>query len=264
MRVPQTLDRGIRLFRHPILDWGSRVHPALPALFWGPLAGGAIIWAAAVERAVWAALGWAALGFATWLLFEYAIHRWFFHFRPSRPWMQRLFYLVHEHHHRYQERDRLLAPPLLSLPIAAACWGLFYLTIGRWSGLPAVAASFGGFILAYLVYDYTHFYVHFGRPRTRWGRYVRRCHLQHHFSTPDTWYCISWPWVDYLFRTQGGRRRTEGLEAGEVPFDVLDSWSEEGLPPMVREHERRRAAEERAATARTATAHEAETHAAGR
>jgi dihydroceramide fatty acyl 2-hydroxylase len=263
MRVPQTLDRGIRLFRHPILDWGSRVHPALPALFWGPLATTAFVWSILAELTVATALGWATAGFGVWIFFEYAIHRWFFHFRPSRAWMQRLFYLVHEHHHRYQERDRLLAPPLLALPIAATCLGLFYLTVGRWAGLAAVGALFGGFIFAYLVYDYTHFYVHFGRPRTRWGRYVRRCHLQHHFSTPDTWYCISWPWLDYLFRTQGGRRRSEGLEEGDMPYDVFDSWSDEGLPPMVREHERRRAEEEQAATASGTMAREAEPHAAG-
>ncbi len=32
------LDHGIRLFKNPIMDMLSRIHPAVPALTWGPAA----------------------------------------------------------------------------------------------------------------------------------------------------------------------------------------------------------------------------------
>lgn len=228
----RTFDRGIRLFEHPLLDWGSRVHPALPLLFWGPISLGLIV------RALWGSTSAGAVavsvvvGFFGWFLAEYAIHRWFFHFRPRSLRMRRLFYLVHEHHHRYQERDRLLAPPLMSLAIGGML-ALAFLAVMPWIGVDVMLAFAGGFAAGYLCYDYTHYLIHFARPRTRWGRYVRRCHLEHHFSTPERWFCISIPWVDYLFGTAGLR----GPKSSRPEIEPHDLWDDESLPPLVRAYE---------------------------
>lgn len=206
-RQERLLRRGIRLFKHPVLDWASRAHPLLPALLWGPLVI-AFFWygVASIASKGTIAIG-LLIGFCAWILTEYAIHRWFFHFRPRSAAARRFFYYVHEHHHRYQEWDRLLAPPMLSLSIAAVLLPAIYLTVGRWLGLPLMCVFLTGYSVGYLVYDYTHLYLHFARPRTRWGRYLRRCHLEHHFARPDRWFCISFPPLDFLFLTH--RRRSE-------------------------------------------------------
>jgi len=232
-RRPQTLDRGIPLFENRLLDWGSRIHPSMPLLFWGPISLGALVIAALSDLTWIGFLGWSAAGYLCWVATEYSVHRWFFHFRPRTLWLRRWLYLVHEHHHRYLERDRLLAPPLLSLSIGAVFIGSFLATIGPVVGLDAVWAFGGGFGTAYLVYDYTHYRIHFVRPRTRWGRYLRRCHLEHHFRSPDRWFCISWPWFDYLMRTQGGDLRRDRTS----PHAAAADWDDESLPPMVRRYE---------------------------
>lgn len=224
------LERGIRLFDNPLLDWGSRVHPLTPLIIWGSLAVAAMLlgWRLGVRGP--RVFAYVALGYLAWLLAEYAIHRWFFHFQPRAHWLKRWFYYVHEHHHRYQERDRLLAPPLLSLSIGAALVGVAYLTFRQLIGTGETAWMVGGGALAYLVYDYTHLFIHFAKPRTRWGRFLRRCHYEHHFARPGCWFCISFPPLDYLFGTQGGRR-AEMDDAVSEPFDV------ESLPVKVRQHE---------------------------
>jgi hypothetical protein len=38
MAKENKLRRGIRIFDNPVMDWLSRIHPAIPALFWGPIA----------------------------------------------------------------------------------------------------------------------------------------------------------------------------------------------------------------------------------
>lgn len=232
-RRPLTLDRGIPLFENRWLDWGSRIHPSVPLLFWGPISLGAIVVATFGDLSWFGVLSWSAAGYLTWILAEYSVHRWFFHFRPRSLILRRLFYLVHEHHHRYLERDRLLAPPLMSLSIGAVFIGLFFVILGPLVGLDAVWAFGGGFGAAYLAYDYTHYFIHFSRPRTRWGRFLRRCHLEHHFRTPDRWYCISWPWFDYLFRTE----RSGRVKAVVSSYADAHVWDDESLPEMVRRYE---------------------------
>ena len=239
---PNTLDRGIRLFEHPLLDWGSRVHPALPGLFCGPVAVAALAASVRYDLGPLAIGAWFVAGYAAWMFAEYALHRWFFHFRPRSARLQRVFYVVHEHHHRYQERDRLLAPPLMSLSIGAIFVGAFFLAVAPWVGYGPMWAFAAGFCVSYLVYDYTHYFIHFAKPRTRWGRFVRRCHLEHHFSTPDRWFCISFPPLDYLFGTQ--RRVGTRSDVARPQHDDRDrddrhrdDWSRDGLPPLVRRFE---------------------------
>lgn len=224
------LRRGIRLFDHPLLDWASRVHPVLPALFWGPLSVGGIAWGLWSGFPVELAVGLLAAGYLSWIVSEYFIHRWFFHFRPRATWLKRLFYYVHEHHHRYQEFDRLLAPPLLSLSLGAVSVGLFYVLIGRTMGFAAMCVFGGGFGIGYLIYDYTHLYIHFARPKSRWGRFLRRCHLEHHFARPDRWFCISLPWLDFVFRTNARPQDLSRHLEEPAPDD-------DALPCRVRDYE---------------------------
>lgn len=227
------LQRGIRLFDHPLMDWGSRVHPLLPALFWGPIALGELVWGASGCDSALAVVFWSLAGYGYWLVFEYVAHRWLFHFRPPGKWLRKLYYYVHEHHHRYQERDRLMAPPLMSVSIASTMYVIAFATLGDWLGLHRVLVLLFGFTSGYLLYDYIHYYTHFARPRTKLGRFVRRCHLEHHFKSPDRWFCISFPWLDYLFGTNG----TDGLRPDADHARELSRWDIDGLPAKVREHE---------------------------
>ena len=234
------LDRGIRLFDNPVLDFMSRVHPLVPVSFWLPVAIGFLVYALGfAEPALpwFHALWLAPAGWVVWCFSEYLIHRFFFHFQPRVRWMKMLFYYVHEHHHRYQEKDRLLAPPLMSLPIFGFFCVLFYFGIATWAGLAPACAVMSGFIVGYLIYDYIHLYTHFAKPKTKVGKLLRRLHLQHHFARPDRWYGISCPWVDYVFRTN--------VHKGEKSLNNKDNrgaevhyFGDDELPPKVQEWER--------------------------
>ncbi|HXV76631.1 MAG TPA: sterol desaturase family protein [Candidatus Polarisedimenticolaceae bacterium] len=189
--------RRTRAFASPWLERLSRIHPLVPLCVWAPLAVAAIVAGARAGLSAAAVAGWTAAGLLAWTLTEYVLHRWLFHFEPADPGLRDKLYPVHRLHHDVQEWDRLVAPLLMSVPLAAVFFGLFSLVVGWPSALPL----FGGFVIGYLAYDYIHFYTHFGRPRTRIGRGLRRRHLQHHFACPDRWFGVSSPLWDYVFRT---------------------------------------------------------------
>ena len=188
---------NVRAFDNPVLERPSRVHPAVPACVWGPIALGIIYFGYHRDLSAGAVALTSIAGVAAWTLAEYFLHRWAFHWQPNNPRLRKLVYPIHGLHHDYQEWDRLVAPPLLAVPLWFAFLGLFWLALGS----PWVFPFLGGFTIGYLVYDYTHFYTHFGRPRSRIGKGLRRRHLQHHFACPDRWYGVSSPLWDYVFCT---------------------------------------------------------------
>jgi sterol desaturase/sphingolipid hydroxylase (fatty acid hydroxylase superfamily) len=193
-----TRERGVRVFENDILDWMSRAHPAFPALFWVPGAIASIVWGLMTGTAWFHMLWLVVVGFIAWTFFEYVLHRWIFHFVPESKTLRRHYYLVHQIHHEYHEWDRLVAPPMMSVTLGVIFLGLFYLLFG---GHTWMWGFFAGFIFGYLAYDYVHFYTHFGRPKSRTAKMLRRRHMQHHTTYPNRWYGVSSPLWDYVFRT---------------------------------------------------------------
>lgn len=195
--MPRGAKHGVRAFEHPLLERLSRVHPVLPAVFWGPVSlalfGLAVHGGAAPARI---ALVWLA-GLLSWTFVEYVLHRWVFHYVPADERLRELLYPLHMLHHDAQEWDRLVAPPLMSIPAFLVFLGLFSL----WPGAPRMYPLLSGFVAGYLAYDYVHLYTHFARPRSRLGKGLRRRHLHHHFASSDRWYGVSSPLWDYVFGT---------------------------------------------------------------
>jgi len=203
MRKPVEPGGKARAFDNDVLERLSRIHPAVPLFFWGPLAVWMIGSGLRQSPSALVATGLTVFGLAAWTLTEYILHRWVFHFQPSNPTAARWYYPVHQLHHDVQEWDRLVAPLLLSLPLGA----LFFVVFSMLLGWPTVLPAFGGFVVGYLAYDYIHFYTHFARPKTALGRGLRRRHLQHHHAFHDRWYGVSSPLWDYVFRTHVPRKR---------------------------------------------------------
>lgn len=187
----------VRAFENPILERLSRVHPALPISIWGPVAAGLIYLGHYMGVSLAGVAGLTIAGLVSWTLAEYMLHRYVFHWEPRTPALRKMFYPLHQLHHDVQEWDRLVAPPLLAVPVWMTFLGLFWWTLG----MPTIFPFFGGFTIGYLTYDYIHFHTHFGTPRSRIGRALRRRHLQHHFACHDRWYGVSSPFWDFVFRT---------------------------------------------------------------
>jgi dihydroceramide fatty acyl 2-hydroxylase len=189
--------RGVdaKIFDHPKLERLSRVHPATPAVLFLPV----VVLSLAFSRqsAVSLVLTY-VLGLLAWTLTEYVIHRFLFHLSPIGPITYRLLFLAHGVHHAHpDDADRLVMPPIVSIPtgIASALTLRALLGAGLWLGF------FAGFVTGYVIYDSLHYFIHHHRPRTAIGKMITRHHLRHHFKDTTSRYGVSSPLWDFILGT---------------------------------------------------------------
>ncbi len=194
------------LFRSRFLDFFSRVHPVVPALIYGPVIVALIV--LGVNRG----LGpvetplLVVAGLAFWTLAEYWLHRKLFHWEPDHPIGSRLHFIIHGVHHDHpNDKLRLVMPPAASIPLALLFFGAFYLVLGA----PTVYAFFAGFLLGYLGYDYTHYYLHHFVPKSKLGKKLREHHMRHHFQDHRYGFGVSSPVWDHVFHTVPRSRRAQ-------------------------------------------------------
>jgi dihydroceramide fatty acyl 2-hydroxylase len=191
------------LFSNRFLDFFSRVHPAVPAIIFVPVIGGLI--AAGLSRDVGGAetVLLVLAGFAIWTLAEYWLHRKFFHWEPDNAIGRRMHFIIHGVHHDHpNDRMRLVMPPGASIPLAALFFGLFWLIFG----LPTAYPLFAGFLVGYLAYDYTHYWLHHFVPKSTLGKRLREQHMRHHFQDHRFGYGVSSPLWDAVFGTLPRKR----------------------------------------------------------
>jgi dihydroceramide fatty acyl 2-hydroxylase len=193
---------GIQVLGNPWIDRTlARAHPAFPAAFYGP-------W---IVLVLWLgyrpgdALRFTAaflVGWLVWSLVEYAVHRFVFHrsFAATRSGRIAAF-LTHGYHHAYpRDPTRLVMPPLMSVPLAAALFVLAHLVLGG----GALDAVFCGFVAGYVAYDSVHYVVHHTRATTGVLGWLRRYHLMHHHRDPPARYGVSSPLWDVVLGTFRG------------------------------------------------------------
>jgi dihydroceramide fatty acyl 2-hydroxylase len=191
------------MFESRVLDFFSRVHPAVPVFVFVPVVVAMAVWGLA-QVSLLAMIGLAVAGYAMWTLFEYWLHRLVFHFEPADGVGARLHWIIHGVHHEHPNDPlRLVMPPAVSVPLAAAVFAALYLVCGE-RYAPGLAV---GFYAGYLVYDMLHYYLHHFAPRGRLGRMLRERHMRHHFQDDTRGFGISAPYWDELFGTSSRRRR---------------------------------------------------------
>lgn len=190
------------LFKSEFLNFFSRVHPAVPAVVFVPVIV-AMEWLGADRGfALWQLALLTLAGIGVWTLTEYWLHRLVFHWEPDNAIGRRMHFIIHGIHHDHpNDKMRLVMPPSVSIPLATLFLVGFWLILGD-----AAFAVFGGFILGYLVYDYTHYYVHHFVPKTDFGKRLREHHMRHHFQDHRYGYGVSSPLWDYAFRTYPRKR----------------------------------------------------------
>ncbi len=181
----------VRMFESDFMEFFTRVHPVTPLVLYLPVIGYMLyvsLWQRRLSMLAVAAL---------FLLFEYLIHRYIFHYEPKTRLVQRLHYIIHGVHHDYpNDARRLVMPPSISVPLAFLFYGLFLLIFG--SLAPAV---FAGLVFGYVCYDMLHYATHhFGMKRGMW-LWLKQYHLRHHFKDDHVGYGISSPLWDFVFRT---------------------------------------------------------------
>ncbi len=191
------------LFRARSLDRLTRVHPAAPALIFVPAI--ALLLGLALRRqSVWTVLVQLLCGYGLWTFAEYWAHRTVFHFEPEQGFGASLHWVIHGVHHEHpNDPRRLVLPPILSVPLGSAFFGLFVGILGAPVGFGVCAGFFAG----YLMYDMVHFALHHARPRSHVGRWLRELHMRHHFEDHERGFGVSAPWWDIVFGTYSGHGR---------------------------------------------------------
>ncbi len=193
------------MFENGLLNYLSRVHPAVPAIIfvpvivimeWSALTGGAYNFGQLILLNL--------CGVGIWTLSEYWLHRLLFHWEPSFRGGDRLHFMIHGVHHDHpNDKLRLVMPPAASIPLAAIFCAAFFLLFGTAAAYPL----FAGFIAGYLVYDYTHYFIHHSVPRSNFGKRLREQHMRHHFQDHRFGFGVSSPFWDSVFRTLPRKRK---------------------------------------------------------
>ena len=191
------------LFHNRFLDFFSRVHPAVPAVLFGPIIAALVVLGVDGGLEALETIALVVAGFALWTLAEYWLHRKFFHWEPDNAIGRRMHFIIHGVHHDHpNDRMRLVMPPGASIPLAALFFGLFWLVFG----LPTAYPLFAGFLIGYLAYDYTHYWLHHFVPKSDLGKRLREQHMRHHFQDHRYGFGVSSPLWDVVFGTLPRRR----------------------------------------------------------
>ena len=189
---------SVRMFESGLLEFCSRVHPAVPLVLYVPLVFASIYYALVTERLSILTIGkWFVLGILLWTLLEYVIHRYAFHHQPASNIGKQFHFIVHGVHHDYpNDAKRLVMPPAVIIPLAVVFCGIFFAVFGRFGS--ALSAGFG---FGYVCYDTIHYAIHhFPMKRGIW-QWLKRYHLRHHYQDDQAGYGVSSPLWDYIFRT---------------------------------------------------------------
>lgn len=195
-------DETIRLFKNPVLEYFSHIHPITPLVVFLPAAGIALcvsILGGGIAEAIgfWSSVAVFATGIIAWTLVEYVIHRWAFHLEPTTEIGKRVHFLVHGIHHDYpRDSTRLVMPLLVSVPLGIAFFFLFAALFA-----PYHNALFSGFIFGYVAYDSIHYATHHFPMTSRVGRFLKEYHMKHHYVDDHTAFGVSTPLWDFVFRT---------------------------------------------------------------
>lgn len=137
-------------------------------------------------------------GLFAWTLFEYAMHRFPFHYTSERSVLNHLVFLMHGNHHDNPgDEMRNLMPLVVSLPIASLVW------IGSLAlaGAPGTWLFFG-WISGYIIYDLLHYACHQWPMKSRIGSALKRHHMRHHYVDEGGNYAISMILWDRVFGTR--------------------------------------------------------------
>jgi sterol desaturase/sphingolipid hydroxylase (fatty acid hydroxylase superfamily) len=187
-----------QLFRNPVLEMLTKTHPLV---IWGmymPVVIGFPIYAGMNFGFDAAKIGLLFIGGGLfWTFFEYLMHRWVFHMMAESDRATRIVYVMHGNHHHFpRDRERLFMPPVPSLILASAIFGLMYLAIGN-----NVFVFFPGFMLGYLMYGTMHYAIHAWNPPFKWMKPLWRNHHLHHYKDEGKGFGVSTTIWDHVFGT---------------------------------------------------------------
>jgi sterol desaturase/sphingolipid hydroxylase (fatty acid hydroxylase superfamily) len=192
--------KRIRVFQNSFLEKVlGQAHPVTPIIWFGP----PVLWGLyyGIHRAgLLTSLSIFLGGWLVWTLMEYLLHRFLFHWTGDTVEQKFRHFMLHGYHHEFpSDPMRLVAPPLMSWPLAIVVGGLYYIVLPDLHAWPMFAGTAAG----YIAYDWIHYFTHHFRPRGRIGKFLKSYHLLHHFDEHHGHgrYGVSSPLWDLVFGT---------------------------------------------------------------
>ncbi len=193
---------SIRIFKNPILESFTHVHPIIPLLLWVPVIiflfyrGISLKQVSNLELVILF-----VFGFLLWTFTEYMLHRFVFHWNAKGKAGKYFVFLFHGlHHDDPQDPTRLVMPPVPAIIIVSLLWLLFSVLFP--AKYHEIIMAY--FLIGYLCYDYIHYATHHFAMTSFFGKFLRKYHLQHHYSGERSKYGVSSPLWDYVFNTVTG------------------------------------------------------------
>lgn len=212
--------RDIKLFEHPFLEACSKARWEVVPIFWAFY--GYYEYSRFIETSLPVTLVCMVLGFGFWTLMEYFLHRFFFH--GEDKWMKMVpfnkfvcifHFTIHGVHHAFpSDRLRLVFPPVPAYVLNAI---LAHPVITLLVPYPFFPAFYTGFLIGYVGYDLTHYYLHHGQNMPSYFRDLKIYHMQHHYKYGHIGFGVSQKIWDYAFDT------------------VIDQESVKKLPEAIRQ-----------------------------
>lgn len=195
-------NESIRIFKNPFLESLTHVHPIVPLVFWVPIIiflfyRGLTLKQVEIFELILLSFG----GLLLWTITEYILHRYIFHWDAKSRAGKYFVFLFHGlHHDDPQDPTRLVMPPVPAVIIVSLLWVIFSFIFPD-KFLDIIMAYF---LIGYLCYDYIHYATHHFAMTSPIGKYLRKYHLQHHYSGEKSKYGVSSPLWDIIFKTTTG------------------------------------------------------------
>lgn len=200
-RIPPHLaprEGDLVMFENPILERLSRISPITVLSIFLPASIAAGWYSIHVGTGAGVTAALFVSGMAFWTFFEYLMHRFVFHFWPKGEFQTKLQFTMHGVHHQYpNDKDRLVMPITVSIPLSLLLLWLFWALMGS-----KAWGFFSGFGCGYLAYDMIHYSVHhWTNMKSPLMRKIRRHHMAHHFRDTNKGFGVSSYAWDRVFRT---------------------------------------------------------------
>ncbi|MCR6719343.1 MAG: sterol desaturase family protein [Chitinophagaceae bacterium] len=173
---------------HPLVIWGMYLPVIIYMLYYSNTT---------LEYSLSRVLILFFVGMFAWTFFEYLAHRFLFHWVAESNRAKKFVYTLHGNHHHYpRDKQRLFMPPVPSIIIASALFGIQYLLMGKNTFM-----FFPGFILGYLMYGSMHYAIHAWNPPFKWMKPLWRNHHLHHYKDEHNGFGVSSTLWDHVFGT---------------------------------------------------------------
>lgn len=146
----------------------------------------------------WISLVWFLPGMVAWVMLEYCLHRFVFHFKTRKLYLRKLVYAIHGvHHANPQDKNKFYVPLVPSLLIALLVFLLLQILMAN-----ITYAFLAGLLFMHQLYNLIHLWIHSGKTtQIHYLQKMREHHLLHHTCNGHRYFGVTSKLPDRIFNT---------------------------------------------------------------